>query len=107
MRIAAGPSADGAAPPRPGRWSFWTGRRAEGYPVPVTSYAVTARIQPVSPHLRDRAWSIATVPNAEGDQPATIVDATDQGGHALPSLDDLTRILSETMFFMLSPESWR
>jgi hypothetical protein len=73
----------------------------------VTSYAVTARIQPVSPHLRDRAWSIAIVPNAEGDQPTVIVDATDHGGHALPSLDDLTRILSETMFFMLSPESWR
>ena len=73
----------------------------------MTSSAVTARIHPGSPHLRDRAWSIAMVPNAEGDQPAVIVDAPDHGGHALPSLDDLTRILGETMFFMLSPESWR
>ena len=73
----------------------------------MTSYAVTARIQPVSPHMRDRAWSIATTPSAEADQPAVIIDAADHGGHALPSWPDLTRILSETMFFMLSPESWR
>jgi type IV secretory pathway protease TraF len=73
----------------------------------VTSYAVTARIQPVSPHLRDRAWSIVTMPSADVDQPAVIVDATDQGGRALPSWGDLTRAVSETMFFMLDPESWR
>ena len=68
---------------------------------------MTARIQPVSPHLRDRAWAIDAAPSADDDQPAVIVDATDQGGHALPSLPDVGRILSETMFFMLSPESWR
>ncbi len=73
----------------------------------MTSYAVTARIQPVSPHLRDRAWSFATVPSADVDQPGVIVDAADQGWHALPSLDDFARILGETMFFMLDPESWR
>ena len=74
----------------------------------MTSYAVTARIQPVSPHLRDRAWSIATAPTTPtSDQPAVIVDATDHAGRALPSWTDLTRILGETMFFMLSPESWR
>ena len=72
--------------------------------MPVTSYAVTARIQPVSPHLRDRAWAFDAAPSADDDQPVVIMDATDQG---LPILPDFGRILSETMFFMLSPESWR
>lgn len=73
----------------------------------MTSYAVTARIQPVSPHLRDRAWSIVTMPSADADQPAVIVDAADEAERARPSWDDLTRAVSETMFFMLDPESWR
>jgi len=73
----------------------------------VSSYAVTARIQPVSPHLRDRAWAFDAAPSAGDDQPVVIVDATDQGDHARPILPDVGRILSETMFFVLSPESWR
>jgi hypothetical protein len=80
---------------------------AEGYPSPVTSYAVTARIQPVSPHLRDREWSIPAVPNTDTDEPGVIVDAADEGRHTLPSWDDLARAVSETMFFTLDPESWR
>lgn len=73
----------------------------------MTSYAVTARIDAVSPHLRDRAWSIVTMPSAEVDQPAVIVETADQVGRALPGWDDLARVVIETMFYMLDPEGWR
>jgi hypothetical protein len=73
----------------------------------VTSYAASARLQHVSPHLRDRVWSVPMVANIDADEPAEIVEATDQRLHTLPSLDDLTRIFGETMFFTLDPESWR
>ncbi len=73
----------------------------------MTSYAASARLQHVSPHLRDRAWSVSALPHIDAEEPVLVVEAADERRQVLPSLDDLTRILGETMFFTLDPESWR
>jgi hypothetical protein len=81
--------------------------RAPGYPWPVTSYAVTARIQAPSPRIRDHARRVEPMPATVTDDRIVLVETTPVPRRILARLDDLSRALGEKTFYLFDAEGWR
>jgi hypothetical protein len=71
----------------------------------VTSYVVTALVRPVRPRIREqqRPGEPIARTDAEDRLPAVVARNELAASH----LDGLARGIGETMFYLLSPESWR
>jgi hypothetical protein len=73
----------------------------------VTSYAVTARVQPASPRIRDHASTIWSMARVESDARIVDIDAPTATRGPVPRLDDVRLTLLESTFYLLDPEGWR
>ena len=81
--------------------------RRPGYPWPVTSYAVTARIQASSPRIRDHARPLEPTPAPVSDDPIVVIETAGAPRRIVARLEDLSRALGEKTFYLLHAEGWR
>jgi hypothetical protein len=72
----------------------------------VTSYAVTARVQPASPRIRDHSPTAWSMPRAEPEERTLAIDPPSSPPR--PARLDTVRVtLLESTFYLFDPEGWR
>lgn len=72
----------------------------------MTSYAVTARVQPASPRIRDHASTARSVANVEPEVRTVVIEAR-SSPPLRAHLDTVRVTLLESTFYLLDPEGWR
>jgi hypothetical protein len=73
----------------------------------VTSYAVTARVQPASPRIREQASTAWSMPRVESDVRVAVNDTPSSTRRPAARLDSVRLTLAESTFYLFDPEGWR